>query len=246
MKKPLIYILFFDLIFVFFLSVSGSLGGILGKTFYYIAFLLPIALALLTLKSKAVVAYPIKLNISRKDLELTLPCIAPLLALVFLISWLTTLILSHFGEGSTTDVSGNLARVIFTHALVTAALEEVLFRYIPLAYLAPYSKRMTVLISALLFAFVHGNIYQIPYAFVAGAVFAVIDIAFDSVAPSFVIHFANNTASIFWLRYGGEGRFATVYVIVLVSAALLSLVPIFLAREKYKAKIVGAFYKNER
>ena len=110
----------------------------------------------------------------------------------------------------------------------------------------PYSRKWAVLISAALFALAHGNIYQIPYAFIAGAVFAVIDIAFDTVLPSFVIHFVNNLASIFWLRYGGESSFGRVYVIALVSAAIISLIPIFFGREKYRAKIISAFNKNER
>ena len=246
MKQPLVYIVFFDLIFVLFLALSGSFGGILGTVFYYLAFLLPIALAFAALKSKTVEPYSIKLNISRENIGLTFPCIAPTLALVFFISWLTSLLLSPFGGSSTTDVSGNIVLVIFTHALLTALLEELLFRYIPLMYLASYSKRGAVVISALLFSLAHVNPYQIPYAFIAGAVFAVIDIAFDSVIPSFAIHFVNNLASIFWLRYGGDSSFGRVYIIVLESAAVLSMIPIFFAREKYKDKIMGAFDKNER
>ncbi len=246
MKKSLAYIVFFDLLFVLFLSVSGVFGGILGTVFYYLAFAFPIALAFAAAKRGGVEFYPVKLNISRGNLRLTLPLVAPTLALIFFVSWLTSLLLSHFGGGSTTDVSGNVVWVIFTHAFLTAVFEETLFRYIPLAYLAPHSKREAVLLSALLFALAHCNPYQIPYAFIAGVVFAVLDIAFDSVIPSFTIHFVNNLASIFWLRYGNEGNFGRVYIIVLVSAAILSIIPIFFMRDKYRAKILGAFDKGER
>ena len=246
MKKSLTYIIFFDLLFVLLLSLSGVYGGIFSEVLYYLAFILPIGMAFAVAKRGEVVFSPLKLKISSVNFGLTLPLVLPTLALIFLVSWLTSLVMSYFGGSSTTDVSGNILLVIFTHAFLTAALEEVLFRYIPLAYLLPHSKRWSVLISALLFSLVHCNLYQSPYAFMAGVVFAVLDIALDSVVPSFTIHLVNNLASIFWLRYAGCGNFAVVYIAVLVTTALLSLIPIFLMRKKYGERIASAFDKSER
>lgn len=245
MKKSLTYIIFYDLLFVLLLAIAGSLGGVLGDTIYYFAFLVPISLALGLSRVGEVSFSPPKLRISTENMLLTLPVTAPTLALIFFVSWLTSLLLSRFGEGSVTDVSGNIISVIFTHALLTAILEEALFRYIPLAYLAGYSKRGAVLFSALFFALAHCNLFQIPYAFIAGVIFAALDIAFDSVIPSLIIHFVNNLISIIWLRGGGERNFVTVYIIILVSAAILSLIPVLILRKKYASKITEAFKQEE-
>ena len=246
MKKSLTYIIFFDLLFVLLLAVSGALGGAIGEAVYYIAFLFPTALALGTVKKTGAQFSPAKLRISSENLLLTLPVIAPTLTLIFFVSWITSLVLSHFGENSTPDVSGNIILVIFTHAVLTALMEETLFRYIPLAYLVPHSKMWAVIFSALLFALVHCNLYQIPYAFIAGVIFAVLDIAFDSIIPSLIIHFVNNLISIIWLRGVGNSDFATVYVITLVSAAIVSIIPVALMRKKYAEKINRAFKKSEK
>ena len=241
MKKSLTYIVFCDLLFVLLLGIAGFLNGALSEIVYYLAFLLPTALALVLAKTLEGAFTPPKIRISCENLLLTLPVTAPTLAIIFFVSWLTSLILSYFGEGSTSDVSGNIFLVIFTHAVLTAVLEEALFRYIPLAYLTPYSKRGAVLFSALFFALAHCNLFQIPYAFIAGVIFAVLDIAFDSVIPSLLIHFVNNLISIIWLRGGGESDFVTVYIIALVSAALVSIVPIIIFRKKYTDKIKSVF-----
>ena len=246
MKKSLTYIVFCDLLFVLLLLVSGSVSGALSEAVYYLAFIIPIALSLGIARAGVTSFSPPRLRISSENLLLTLPVTAPTLALIFLVSWVTSLILSYFGKSSTTDVSGNIILLIFTHAALTALMEETLFRYIPLAYLTPYSKGGAVLFSALFFALAHGNLFQIPYAFIAGVIFAVLDIAFDSIIPSLLIHFVNNLISIIWLRGGGDTAFVKVYITVLVSAALLSLVPIVVFRERYAVKIKSVFKKRER
>ena len=135
------------------------------------------------------------------------------------------------------DVSGNIFEVILTHAVLTSVFEEALFRYVPIAFLSQYSKKYAIILSALFFAFAHCNLYQLPYALAAGIAFAAIDIATNSIIPSVILHFLNNLMSIFWLRGEGERLFVICYTVVLASLALLSLIPIFLMREKYTKKI---------
>ena len=231
MRKALTYICFIDMIFILFLAFSGTLG----ELFYYLAFLVPFLLAFF-LRKNVETDFP-KLKISKKDLALTLPTVAPTLLFVFLLSFLTSLALSFFGEGSTPDVSGNLALTILRYAVLTALLEEVLFRYIPLAFITPHTKQGAVLISSALFALSHCNLYQIPYAFFAGIIFAILDIAFDSVWPSVIIHFLNNLISVLWLRFGENREFALVYIGILIGLALVSLVFLIIFRKDYKEKI---------
>ena len=237
MPKALKYVTFLDLIFLLFISLSGFVEGVVGSIVYYLAFLVPVALAFVLKRVTGVSFSAPSMKISPQDLGLTLPLAAPLIAVIFLISWLTSLVLSAVGDGNISDVSGNIFNVIFTHAVLTAVLEETLFRYLPIAFIAPHSKKYAVLFSALFFAFAHCNLYQLPYAFVAGVVFSVIDIATDSIIPSLLLHFLNNLISIFWLRGMGNGGFTTICVIALSALAILSFLPIFILRSRYLKKI---------
>lgn len=241
MKKALSYLTLINLLFLFFLAVSGFISGAVGKIIYYLAFLIPAAVAFLLRHKLDTPPALLPLKLSGKSAALLLPLIAPTLALVFFISWLTSILLSFIGEGSVADVSGNIVTVILTHAVLTALLEELLFRYIPIAFISPITKRGAVWISALFFAFAHCNLYQIPYAFVAGVIFAAIDIAFDSIWPSVSIHFANNLISILWLRNLESGIFVTAYIIILAALALISIAVALLFRKRYKRVLADAF-----
>lgn len=237
MPKALKYVTFLDLIFILLIAASGFIGGVLGSIVYYLAFAAPVVLALILKRGRSVGFSALSLKISSRDLALTLPLLAPTLAVIFLISWLSSLILSAFGVSNTTDVSGNLLTLILTHAVLTSILEETLFRYVPIAFISPYSKKCAVIFSALFFAFAHCNLYQIPYAFVAGVIFAAVDIATNSIVPSLLLHFLNNLISIFWLRGIGNADFVSFYVVALCALAVLSLIPILLLRQKYAQKL---------
>ena len=246
MRNALKYILSLDLIFIFLLYVSGFFGTVVGRVIYYLAFFLPVLLALVIVKRLGIAFSPPRLKINGEAVLMTLPVAAPTFALIFLISWVTSLVLSFLGDGSTPDVSGNIILVIFTHAALTAVCEEALFRYIPLALLAPYSKRAAVILSSLFFALAHCNLFQIPYAFAAGIIFAAVDVAYNSIIPSLLLHFGNNLISVIWLRGATDGGFVKIYIAVLLSAAVLSLIPVFLMRKKYKTALTFAFENTGR
>ena len=164
MKKELSYVVLFDSLFVFLLFFSGMLAGVVSEILLYIAFVLPLSLAFFMHKKCDNVRF-LPIRIKKNNAILALPAIFPTLAVVFLISWLTSLVLSYFGNGANTDVSGNIALVIIQKALITALLEELLFRYVPIAYLSGISKRGAILYSACFFSLVHLNFYQILVLF---------------------------------------------------------------------------------
>ena len=237
MPKALKYLTFLNLLFILFISLSGFAGGVLGSVIYYLAFIVPVALSFVLKRGKSVPFSAPSMKISPENLGLTLTLTAPVLAAVFFISWLTSLLLSLFGGENVTDVSGNIFKVIFTHAVLTSVLEEALFRYVPIAFLAPYSKKYAVIFSAFFFAFAHCNLYQIPYALAAGIAFAALDIATGSIIPSLLLHFLNNLISIFWLKGMGDGTFVMTYVIALSTLTVLSLILVFILRKKYARKL---------
>ncbi len=241
MKKALTYLTFTNLLFLLILALSGFIDGVSGRVVYYAAFLLPAIIALILKSRLDVPPKFLPLRLSKKGAVMLLPLIAPTLALVFFISWLTSMVLSFIGEGEVTDVSGNIIAVILTHAVLTALLEELLFRYVPLALLSPITKRGAVWISALFFSFAHCNLYQIPYAFIAGVIFAAVDLVFESIWPSVLIHFLNNLISIIWLRNLEDCKFVTAYIILLLALALVSIIMIALKNNNYKERLKGTF-----
>ena len=80
--------------------------------------------------------------------------------------------------------------------VVAPVTEELLFRGIILrGFLANYSKRRAILLSALLFALMHGNPWQFIPAFVAGVLLAWLLIETGSLIPCLFAHaVANGTA----------------------------------------------------
>ncbi|MBO7304426.1 MAG: CPBP family intramembrane metalloprotease [Clostridia bacterium] len=246
MRRAISYVVFADIIFILLLCVAGMTEGALSDAAYLCAFLLPASIVLLiSFKRKRVLAPP-KLKLSPRAIPLLLPTVMPTVFLVLLLSAAFSLLLSLFVTIPATDVSGNIWAVIFRHAVLTAVLEELLFRYLPITLLAPYSKRITVFLSALLFALSHAALYQIPYAFAAGVIFAVLDLAFDSILPSVILHFLNNLASVFWVRYFDNVTFRISYVALLCALTAASVVIMILLRKKYTELVRRATESGEK
>lgn len=237
MKKTVTAITFFDIVFLFVLSVSGSIDGIIGDIIYYFAFIVPVFLAFLYLKSnKDEESKPVLLKVlpNKKSIGYSLPLVAPFIAIVFIISFLTSLLLTKLGFSETTDVSGNLFSVIIRHAVLPAFLEEALFRFVPLVLLIPYSKKNALAVTSIMFAAVHCSLFQIPYALAASFMLSLLALATESVFPCFLIHFLNNVVSILFMRYSGAPLFNTIFFSALGAITVISVAVIFLKREKYK------------
>ena len=236
MKRAVRAVVFFDLIFMLMLSIAGSIGGYVGNAFYYSAFILPLFLAFLFLRSNKdsdVRFEPLGVLPDLKSLGFTLPLIFPFIALVFLISFLTSLLLGALGFSNVTDVSGNIFGVIVEHAVIPSLFEEAVFRFIPVMLLLPYSKKNALFISSVLFASVHCNLFQIPYALTASLILSAVTIATGSIGPSVILHFLNNLASIAFMRCSGVPYFNLIFFLSLGLLSAVSFGIIFLKREKY-------------
>ena len=80
--------------------------------------------------------------------------------------------------------------VIF--AVFPAILEEMVFRGYVLRLLRPYGDGLALIISSLLFALMHGNILQIPFAMIVGLACGYLVIKTGRVWMSMALHFLNN------------------------------------------------------
>ena len=90
----------------------------------------------------------------------------------------------------------NLLLNLFAMAVMPAVLEELLFRGVIVGLLRPLGDRTAILISALVFAFAHGTLNQIPFAFLLGLAFAYFYIRTDNILLLILLHFVNNAVSV--------------------------------------------------
>lgn len=77
-------------------------------------------------------------------------------------------------------------------AVMAALCEEISFRGVTMQPLRQYGNKFAVLMSAFVFAILHGNLIQAPFAFIAGIAFGYICIITESIWPTIIIHFLNN------------------------------------------------------
>lgn len=84
---------------------------------------------------------------------------------------------------------------ILIFAVLPAIFEEMLYRGYILRILRSYGDGVALWVSTALFALMHGNILQIPFAFMVGAVCGYLALRTRSIFPSILLHFLNNFMS---------------------------------------------------
>lgn len=90
----------------------------------------------------------------------------------------------------------SLALNLFTYAVLPGLVEELVFRGWILGSLAPFGERRALLLSALIFGLIHGNLTQVPFAFVLGLLFGYIFLRTGRLWPGMMLHFLNNAMSV--------------------------------------------------
>ncbi len=85
---------------------------------------------------------------------------------------------------------------IFEVAIIPAIVEEVAMRGVVMPPLRKYGDRFAIIMSAIIFALMHSNMQQIPFAFVAGIVLGYFAVSTGSLWTPIAIHAANNLISV--------------------------------------------------
>ncbi len=98
--------------------------------------------------------------------------------------------------GSLPDVTPTLP-LFFGAVLLAPVAEELLFRGLLLRLFRPFGDVWAILLSSLLFAFAHGSLFQMPYAFVAGLFLAYAAVASGSILFPLLFHFLYNLLTFF-------------------------------------------------
>ena len=89
---------------------------------------------------------------------------------------------------------------IVVFALLPALLEEMVFRGYVLRALRRYGDWSAIVVSAVLFGLMHGNISQIPFALIVGLALGWLYVATENIWLAVSVHFTNNAFS-FLLEY---------------------------------------------
>ncbi len=228
--------------------LSGTLDGAVSDILYVMSFIVPVLLIILTDKSGRVRNVSSMLNPTRKGCITVALTLAPSVILIALVSFLTSyIIFVSTGKTDSVEIGDSFFLAVLSYAFVPAVTEELLFRYLPLTVIGDRNKRVSVILSALIFALAHFSPFQLVYAFAAGVIFMGVDIVADSILPSLVLHFLNNLFSVIYIMYwdtmGGKiGLIVTLSLLLCLSLAVClkirknlkeNIREIFSAREPY-------------
>ncbi len=250
MKEKIKPVLLLFAVFYILFYTGSALGGIPGTVLYYSAFLVPCALSVPIQKRERYEREELSglyestygiFKLSAEDIKLLLPTLIPSVVFIYAAAVTSSLILSALGLYNEPIEISSLPLMLLEHAVRPAILEEAVFRYIPLVLLAHYSKKYAVIISSVFFALAHGNIFQIPYALIAGVIFIFLDIMFDSIIPSVAVHLVNNALSVILIKYADVHAASMAVRISMLVLAAISVVIILKRTDKYRER-----YKNGR
>ncbi len=122
---------------------------------------------------------------------------------------------------------------LISTAVLPALIEEMIFRGYILGALRAHGDGIAVVLSAALFGIFHGNVLQLPFAFILGLALGYLMVKTDSIWPAVFLHFTNNalsvTLSFLENRYALDANFITSLTFLAVSAvgvAMLTVVAV--------------------
>lgn len=149
--------------------------------------------------------------------------------------------LSIFGLTNTTGVEFTtktpLDQVIYfiCIAIIPALTEEFMFRGVILNSFRKFGDGFAILMSSLLFGFMHGNFVQIPFAFIVGLACGFIVVKTNSIIPAMVLHLLNNGISVIFdivANYVGDNLYSVISSVVIFVLTLLGFISIVLLIKK--------------
>ena len=135
-----------------------------------------------------------------------------------------------------TNISFVLNLIIM--AMLPALLEELVFRWCVLRALRPFGDGLAIVISAVLFGLMHGNIRQIPFALMVGLALGFLYVVTNCLWLPILVHFMNNALSVcleytaFSMNDYSAGWFYVYVIYGLAVLGVLTLPVLFLLYRK--------------
>ena len=126
---------------------------------------------------------------------------------------------------------------ILSVAVAPAFIEEFLFRGVIMGSLLKFGKAFAIFTSAFLFGLVHGNLIQIPFAFMVGLVIGAMVVETNSIWTGVIIHFINNFISVcmdYLTRISDENMLNVAYLFLLASLIIVGFFGFYILSIKNK------------
>ena len=98
-------------------------------------------------------------------------------------------------DGGAMSSFATIIVIIIQMVVIAPVLEEFWARGIIQSGLSKYGHGFSIMASALLFGFAHGNVHQFCFTFVIGIVLGYVRYASDSIIPTTIIHFILNSVA---------------------------------------------------
>lgn len=124
---------------------------------------------------------------------------------------------------------------LISTVFVPALVEEFACRGLILGSLRKFGEGFSILISALLFGFMHGNFQQIPFAFLVGLVLGFITVKSGTMWVAVLVHGFNNFISVFFSYFMNNVTDEVqniIYVCYLSLSMLLGIVAVLMLKNR--------------
>ena len=152
----------------------------------------------------------------------------------YVFSALTDAVFGVVPSGETEIVSENsefsllgFVMSLLATAVTPAFVEEFAFRGVIMQSLRKFGDKFAVIVTAVIFAIVHGNFVQIPFAFVVGLALGYAVIRTGSIWAGVIIHFINNAwATVMMYVYNafGEVTYSLISCFVTVVVCVFGII----------------------
>ena len=133
--------------------------------------------------------------------------------------------------GGTSGVVTSIVRIV----VVAAVAEELTLRGYVMGNLRKYGDKFAILVSALVFALMHGNLIQAPFALIAGFGIGYLTVKTGTVWTGIAIHAANNfisTAISYAMDYFSEEAVTVLYSFTLYGFIFFGLISMWLLKSR--------------
>ena len=117
--------------------------------------------------------------------------------------------------------------------IVPAFVEEFAFRGIVLGSLKKYGEAFAIIVSSIMFGFMHANFEQIPFTFMVGLILGYISEKTESIWPAVLIHGYNNFISVAFNYFLSDFSIELqniIYTILLSVSLFLGILALFITK----------------
>lgn len=120
--------------------------------------------------------------------------------------------------------------LLLSNAVVPALVEEYAMRGVVLQSLRRYGERYALLVSSIIFALMHGNLTQAPFAFMLGLVIGRLVLETESMWTGILIHVINNSYAVLMTAAGDhlgdavQVKLVIVFTTLIFAAGIISMI----------------------